>query len=449
MHGTTAAVDMSTLTRADGLWFEDGNLILQAEQTLFRIYRGLLCARSSVFGDMFAFPPPAEGNMMFDGCPIVQTYDSAQDMGFFLRAVLDSDFFEAPPSQTTMPILEGVLRLSTKYDVRYLRQRAMAHLLTTYPTTLAGWKARDTARTIPSVENTPFVVLNLAREFDMPWLVPSVAYCISSHDINKTLDGAPWAGKTQAQGYGGGVDMDVDVDGREGVVKLGWADIKMCIKGRNNILVRQNAMALSFAKGSRRAPNSAQQAALVQAAAAAAAAAGVAPAPAAGAVGGAITPGGNPANPGTNGFPGMIPNFPANVPIANTAVPAPPAQAGGAVVLFAPAPAAAAPVVPPAPAAGAAAALSPAPSTTTSCPAPDQCAFTRFRCAEILSRWGTAGFLDFFDEQQEAFAPGFCEGCLEAFRGTCERASEEMWEALPSMFGLEEWEALERARGFA
>ncbi|KAF6750096.1 hypothetical protein DFP72DRAFT_991720 [Ephemerocybe angulata] len=328
---------MSTLTRADGLWFEDGNLILQAEQTLFRIYRGLLCARSSVFGDMFAFPPPAEGNMMFDGCPIVQTYDSAQDMGFFLRAVLDSDFFEAPPSQTTMPILEGVLRLSTKYDVRYLRQRAMAHLLTTYPTTLAGWKARDAARTIPSVENTPFVVLNLAREFDMPWLVPSVAYCISSHDINKTLDGAPWAGKTQAQG--------------EGVVKLGWADIKMCIKGRNNILVRQNAMALSFAKGSRRAPNRA-------------------------------------------------------------------------------------------------AAVSPAPSTPT-CPAPDQCAFMRFRCAEILSRWGTAGFLDFFDEQQEAFAPGFCEGCLEAFRGTCERASEEMWEALPGMFGLEEWEELERVRGFA
>ncbi|KAF6755692.1 hypothetical protein DFP72DRAFT_1067496 [Ephemerocybe angulata] len=74
MHGTTAAVDMSTLTKAEGLWFEDGNLIL-------------------VFGDMFAFPPPAEGNTMFDGCPIVQTYDSAKDMGFFLRAVLDSESF--------------------------------------------------------------------------------------------------------------------------------------------------------------------------------------------------------------------------------------------------------------------------------------------------------------------------------------------------------------------
>ncbi|KAF6751589.1 hypothetical protein DFP72DRAFT_850706 [Ephemerocybe angulata] len=32
-------------------------------------------------------------------------------------------------------------------------------------------------------------------------LVPSIAYCIRSHDINKTLDGALWAGKTQVQGY--------------------------------------------------------------------------------------------------------------------------------------------------------------------------------------------------------------------------------------------------------
>lgn len=77
--------------KADGLWFEDGNLILQAEHTLFRIYRGLLCARSSVFGDMFAFPPPAEGNhSSLDGCPIVPTYDSAHDLTVFLKALLDS-----------------------------------------------------------------------------------------------------------------------------------------------------------------------------------------------------------------------------------------------------------------------------------------------------------------------------------------------------------------------
>ena len=72
------------------LWFEDGNLILKAESSLFRIYGGLLGARSSVFKDMLAFPPPAEGNEVFDGCPIVTVYDSAKDMIFFLKAIFDS-----------------------------------------------------------------------------------------------------------------------------------------------------------------------------------------------------------------------------------------------------------------------------------------------------------------------------------------------------------------------
>ena len=74
------------------LWFEDGNLILQAENKLFRIYRGLLGARSSVFKDMLAFPPPEGGNPMVDGCPIVTVYDSANDMGFFLKALFDSRY---------------------------------------------------------------------------------------------------------------------------------------------------------------------------------------------------------------------------------------------------------------------------------------------------------------------------------------------------------------------
>jgi len=73
-----------------GLWFEDGNLILKAENSLFRIYTGLLAARSSVFKDMLAFPPPAEGNEMLDGCPIVTVYDNAKDMVFFLKAIFDS-----------------------------------------------------------------------------------------------------------------------------------------------------------------------------------------------------------------------------------------------------------------------------------------------------------------------------------------------------------------------
>ena len=79
-------------TRTQDLWFHDGNLILQAENTIFRVYGGFLAARSSVFRDMFSFPPPEEGNAKMDGCHIIALYDSAKDLAYFLRAIFDSRF---------------------------------------------------------------------------------------------------------------------------------------------------------------------------------------------------------------------------------------------------------------------------------------------------------------------------------------------------------------------
>jgi len=304
-----------------GLWFEDGNLILQAENTLFKIYRGHLASRSSVFADMFAFPIPAEGNHVLDGVPIVEVYDTATDMEYFLKAILDSEFFEPPPTPTTLDIVTSVLRLATKYDVAYLRSRALAHLLSTYPTTLEGWKARDTVRTIPGVENTPFAALSTATEFDLPWLVPSIVYCISSHDMAKTLDGAEWA---------------------DGTLELSWADKKRCLVARNRILITQNAHALNIIK--------------------------------------------------------------SRLPAAGADQP---------------------------------------PCTEET---PGECAETRMKCADILTRWGTAGFLDFWDEQAPVMAKSFCPACLQSFEALQQRTVAALWEELPKFCGLPEWRELERIR---
>lgn len=76
--------------RRDDVWFEDGNLILQTDDALFRVYGGLLAARSSVFKDMLAFPPPPEGNLTHNDCPVVRIYDSSKDVRFFLNAIFDS-----------------------------------------------------------------------------------------------------------------------------------------------------------------------------------------------------------------------------------------------------------------------------------------------------------------------------------------------------------------------
>ncbi|KAF8993483.1 hypothetical protein BDQ17DRAFT_1368197 [Cyathus striatus] len=179
--------------RSKSLWFADGNLIIHAPPVQFKVYAGILAARSAVFNDMLSFPPPPEGNEVVDGCVVVRLFgDDPGEVRWFLKAILDSSFFEPPPTPTTLPIIRAILRLSRKYSVPYLYTRALAHLHSTFPTTLQAWRARDTTRTIPPIDNTPFVTLQLAREFGLDWIVPSVVYCICSHPLEKTQKGAVW-----------------------------------------------------------------------------------------------------------------------------------------------------------------------------------------------------------------------------------------------------------------
>ncbi|KAH6905746.1 hypothetical protein BKA70DRAFT_1430616 [Coprinopsis sp. MPI-PUGE-AT-0042] len=222
--------------RVSELWFEDGNLILQAENTFFRIYRSHLSARSTL-----------------DGIPIVEVYDEAEDMKNFLKALLDSD-----------------------------------------------------------VENTPFAALQIASEFGLDWLVPSLVYCISSHDITKTLDSAIWV----RPGRRSNKRQVKREDGKK----------RIYLAARNKLLLIQNAHALSIVRHHR-------------------------------------------------------PSLTADSPKCTGEE--------------------------------------------------DKCHRTRLRIVDILTRWGTAGFLDFFDEQYEAFAGDFCEVCGKDFKSTHAKAVQELWDILP------------------
>jgi hypothetical protein len=80
-------------TRVDDLWFEDGSLVIKAEEKLFRISKCLLAARSTVFKDMLSLPPIPDGEMeLIDGTPVVILPDSAKDVEVFLRAIMDSRY---------------------------------------------------------------------------------------------------------------------------------------------------------------------------------------------------------------------------------------------------------------------------------------------------------------------------------------------------------------------
>ena len=77
---------LADLTRDTHFWFEDGNVVLVAQDTGFKVYKGLLAAQSPVFGDVFGSASHAEEE--FDGCPVVRLSDSPDDLRVLLPFLL-------------------------------------------------------------------------------------------------------------------------------------------------------------------------------------------------------------------------------------------------------------------------------------------------------------------------------------------------------------------------
>lgn len=76
--------------RVQELWFDDGNLVIQAGNSQYRVFRGILAARSPVFQDMLSFPQPPDSELV-EGCPVVFLPDSSMEVGAFLRAIFEPE----------------------------------------------------------------------------------------------------------------------------------------------------------------------------------------------------------------------------------------------------------------------------------------------------------------------------------------------------------------------
>jgi hypothetical protein len=88
-HRLLSPMDVgNTPTRVEELWFSDGGLVVQAEQSLYRVSGAILAARSPVFKDMLSFTQPPDAETI-DGCPVVRLPDSAADVTCFFKAIFD------------------------------------------------------------------------------------------------------------------------------------------------------------------------------------------------------------------------------------------------------------------------------------------------------------------------------------------------------------------------
>ncbi|KAJ7627231.1 hypothetical protein FB45DRAFT_58980 [Roridomyces roridus] len=125
-----------------------------------------------------------------EGCPMVVLHDAPEDTEYFLKAIFDSSFFERPPAPTTIPVVSRILRLSTKYDVGYLRRRALLHLASASPLSLEEYDAMSSTSTFGI--KSSFLQLLLADDLGIKWAMPIAMFKVScSLTIEQILSGVP------------------------------------------------------------------------------------------------------------------------------------------------------------------------------------------------------------------------------------------------------------------
>lgn len=58
--------------RYSTLWLDDGNIILVAGNTGFKVHWGILARHSETFRDMFSLPQPQPLDEVVEGCPVIR-----------------------------------------------------------------------------------------------------------------------------------------------------------------------------------------------------------------------------------------------------------------------------------------------------------------------------------------------------------------------------------------
>ncbi|OJT14410.1 hypothetical protein TRAPUB_9051 [Trametes pubescens] len=90
-HSDGADSPLADVEHDPDFWLEDGNIVVVAQNTAFRVHRGVLARRSEVFSGLFTVPQPEYevGVEKIDGCPVVRVQDSLHDFKHFLHALYD------------------------------------------------------------------------------------------------------------------------------------------------------------------------------------------------------------------------------------------------------------------------------------------------------------------------------------------------------------------------
>jgi hypothetical protein len=130
--------------------------------------------------------------------------------------------------ESVLTFIQGILRLSTKYIIRYLRQRCISLFLTKFPSTLDGYTLKSASNREKYKSDNVMRAIALARENNVLEVLPYAFYCIARLPHKRILKERP---------------MDIS-----------WKDKAMTLVGRERLQWAQTSLSHVFLLNFQRAP---------------------------------------------------------------------------------------------------------------------------------------------------------------------------------------------------
>ncbi|KAJ6495804.1 hypothetical protein C8R47DRAFT_1116453 [Mycena vitilis] len=190
--------ESSPVKRSEEIWHSDGSIVLQAENTQFRVHLTVLAMHSVYFREQGKSQPVDQPST--DGCPIIQLEDaSSTDVEYLLKAIYDPTFLAQPA--IPLSAVAALIRLGRKYEFRTLLDLAVDRLTFENPTTLDGYDtlvppdAKYRPTRIVNYDGVLYDVLTVARENNIMTALPCACYRAfyyhNRSDISQLFDGLP------------------------------------------------------------------------------------------------------------------------------------------------------------------------------------------------------------------------------------------------------------------
>ncbi|TFK87588.1 hypothetical protein K466DRAFT_490528 [Polyporus arcularius HHB13444] len=188
-------------TRDTDLWLEDGNVVIVAQDTAFRVHRGLLSRHSEVFGGLFALAQPdaQDAVELCGGCPVVRIPDSSHDFRHLLHALYDGlSALEFVEESTKFSMYAALARLGDKYGLPHIFTAAIKWLSIIFTDTYTAWhdlwtEHGNTIQIMIDRGVNPFEAANLFRITGQERMRPTALFMCSQLDVPVLLEGLPRA----------------------------------------------------------------------------------------------------------------------------------------------------------------------------------------------------------------------------------------------------------------